>query len=788
MKWKRVFLAVALALPPAAAFVLATAPETAKSVPPPAPVAVADAGGAQAQGETEPLEVARDRGPRFDEKAIAPLFTRGKLGQAKERFDNGAYGEAFRLFTEGDDGSPQVAWMRALSALESDRPGEAKAILEGLEKRLPTLKDRIVYHRGIAWERLGDPVKAAAAYRKVPAGSLRKDDARLAQARMQVASDHPWQALETLDPLLDRRPPNWGTDYGAAALQLASEIHLKAGRTEEAAKLLWKLWAEHPLAPQVEDARKKAEGLKTTPTLAQKVANARGILDAHRNREGIEKLEKLLPELKLPSAIACEGRFALGRGYRKQREHSKAIPMLESVVASCKDPALRVRALYVLGQSTSIVAPEKAVSVYETLAKDHPDHSFADDALLFLSEVKVRLGDEKGAREALQRLVDLYPEGDYRADALFRLYWMDRKAGAHERALASLAQLEDHGGSQADPIDYERAVYWHGRTSETLGDRKTAIERWEHLITEHPASYYAMMARGRLEAVAPERAKALRKVASPRPGVEPPALYPGVLRDDPHFLAAVELIRLGFPKLATDELIAIDRKAARAKSGSSDPVLVIAWLLDRVDARRAAHQVTRMELVDLIRGRPEGEAASHFRMAYPLAYRELIERHGKSYEVPADLMQALMREESSLDPEIVSWAGAIGLTQLMPTTANAVARQLKLGKVTNAQLRQPDLNVRLGTAYLGQMLKRWKGNPALAAASYNAGPGAVSRWIADRGHLEIDEFVEEIPIEETRNYVKRVLKSYNAYRLTWGEGPDRFVGLKPTVADPSRRK
>lgn len=781
MIWKRVVLAVALVLPPAAVVLLATTPETARSVPS-APLV-------EAQGETEALVVApRDRGPRFDERSIAPLFTRGKLAQAKERFDAGAFGEAFQLFTAADDGSPHVAWMRALSALESNRPGDARQILEGLEKRLPALKDRILYHRGIALERLDEYTKAAAAYRKVPAGSLRKDDARLAQARMQVAADHPYQALETLEPLLDRRPPNWGNDHGAAALQLAAEIHLKAGRKDEAARMWWKLWAEHPLAPQAEEARKQAEGLKTRPTLSQKVANARGFLDAHRNKEGIERLEALLPELKLPGALACEGRFALGRGYRKQRQHSMAIPMLESVVASCKEPGLRVRALYILGQSTSIVAPEKAVSVYETLAKDYPAHSFADDALLFLSEVKVRLGDEGGARGALQRLVDGYPEGDYRADALFRLFWMDRKAGRHERALESLTRLEDHGRPRADPIDYERAVYWHGRTAEALGDRGTAIERWAQLVTEHPASYYAMMARGRLAVLAPERAKALAR-ATPAKVVEgAPALYLGPLLEEPHFVSALELIRLGFQRLATDELIAIDRNAMKEKAGSADPVLVIGWLLDKVESRRAAHQVARTELVELIRGRPEGEAASHFRMAYPLAYRELIERHGKSFDVPADLMQALMREESSLDPEIVSWAGAVGLTQLMPTTANAVAGQLKLGKVTNAQLRQPDLNVRLGTAYLGQMLKRWKGNPALAAASYNAGPGAVSRWIADRGHLEIDEFVEEIPIEETRNYVKRVLKSYNAYRLTWGEGPERFVSLKPSLADPNRKK
>jgi soluble lytic murein transglycosylase len=212
-------------------------------------------------------------------------------------------------------------------------------------------------------------------------------------------------------------------------------------------------------------------------------------------------------------------------------------------------------------------------------------------------------------------------------------------------------------------------------------------------------------------------------------------------------------------------------------------VLLVAWLLDRVEARRAAHQIARTELRERIRGRPEGEALTDFRIAYPLAYRDLVERHAGEHGVPADLMQALMREESSLDPQIVSWAGAVGLTQLMPGTARAMARRLKIAPPSDGDLRDPDLNVRLGAAYLGELLRRWNGNPALAAASYNAGPGAVSRWLRERGSLEMDEFVEEIPIEETRNYVKRVLDSFTTYRLTWGQGEERFVALEPVRAD-----
>jgi soluble lytic murein transglycosylase len=137
-----------------------------------------------------------------------------------------------------------------------------------------------------------------------------------------------------------------------------------------------------------------------------------------------------------------------------------------------------------------------------------------------------------------------------------------------------------------------------------------------------------------------------------------------------------------------------------------------------------------------------------------------------------------MREESALDPRALSPAGAVGLTQLMLPTAQEVARSLKLGKVSKAKLTEPSLNIRLGSRYLGTLVRRFEGSVALALAAYNAGGGAVNRWLETRRDLEIDEFVEEIPVEETRGYVKRVLRSYAAYRLLYGSPSD---GVIPAV-------
>jgi soluble lytic murein transglycosylase len=186
---------------------------------------------------------------------------------------------------------------------------------------------------------------------------------------------------------------------------------------------------------------------------------------------------------------------------------------------------------------------------------------------------------------------------------------------------------------------------------------------------------------------------------------------------------------------------------------------------------RLAHAIARNELRVDLSGTVDVDSVAVWRVAYPLAFREEIEAHAQDAGVDPDLVQALIREESALDPKVHSWAGAIGLCQLMWPTAREVAGWLKIkGPLSLDRLHDPDLNVQLGSTYLGRLIKQFKGNFALALASYNAGAGAVSSWIGRSSAEELDEFVEEIPVSETRNYVKRVLKSYAAYQYVYGRG------------------
>jgi soluble lytic murein transglycosylase len=474
-----------------------------------------------------------------------------------------------------------------------------------------------------------------------------------------------------------------------------------------------------------------------------------------------------LPAAAPDRPFACRVRAAAGRAHRKERSHAKAIELLRPVADRCGDPEVRVRALYLLASSASISGDRmEAVALYRRLARDFPDHSFADDALFFAADLLARAGRVKEAREALAGIVRDHVGGDYRDEARFRIAWLAKQAGDVDAAVAQLLAIEEEEDG-ADPYEYARAAYWRGRLLAARGEAgaRAARDIWADLVARYPADYYGVLSRARLS----EGDGLPSPVLAASEEVEPAAWDAGELRADHHFRAGVLLHRLGLHREAAEELAAIDeawlREAALTKP---EAVLLVAHLLDRAGDHRAAHHLLRTRARGALRRPPEGENLRAWRIAYPPAFREHVRRWAPPAGVPVDLLQALMREESALDPRAVSPAGAIGLTQLMLPTAREVARQLRLGRVRPADLTSPGLNIRLGSRYLGTLLRRFDGSIALALASYNAGGGAVARWIRERRGAELDEFVEEIPIEETRGYVKRVLRSFAAYRLLYG--------------------
>src|SRR5207248_6087448 len=386
--------------------------------------------------------------------------------------------------------------------------------------------------------------------------------------------------------------------------------------------------------------------------------------------------------------LACRAKYTQGRALRKEHEYQKAKSALAPVILRCADPDLRARGLYLLAQIDTILGLPEAGSLWEALHRNFPQSNLADDAVFSQAAVRRRSGDFAGERELLADIVDHHLDSDLRSEALFRLFWSHLAEGNPRKGLVHLDQLAAHPDSEG--AEEERARYWRARAllAPQAGDSEVAVAAAREaaradltwLVSERPLTYHGLLARGRLAELDPKLAQQIDlqqdKVLQ---GPAPRLLHAGALARDPHLLAAIELVRLGMRQEASRELSAVDRSPARAAGEAGQEALtLIAELYARAGDFRNAHALVRTDLRGLLR-RPASPLAMHAAaLAYPLAFREEIARVARGASVPPDLLQALMREESALDPRALSATGALGLTQVMPATARALARQLKI--------------------------------------------------------------------------------------------------------------
>lgn len=314
----------------------------------------------------------------------------------------------------------------------------------------------------------------------------------------------------------------------------------------------------------------------------------------------------------------------------------------------------------------------------------------------------------------------------------YSLGWLTRSAVWNDEWQIAERALQSMSTTAQDQSDW---IYWQARTAMQLGRVEDATAQYSAVLNRD--NFYSAMAAARLG----------RDVSPNDQPVNPPESLVEELAELDSFVRARELLMLG-------ERIAATREWRYATRNLDTEQLVAAMSLASVWGWHdmAVATATRADVF------------FDYRRLYPLPYATEIANAASSQNLDDALLGALIRQESMFRPDAVSSAGAIGLTQLGLSTARGTAQTLGLPRPDRADLLEPAGNTSLGAATLRARLGRFEQQMPVALAAYNAGPAAAQRWLPEEP-VDNDIWIENIPYNETREYVRRVL--WNGVVYTW---------------------
>ena len=190
------------------------------------------------------------------------------------------------------------------------------------------------------------------------------------------------------------------------------------------------------------------------------------------------------------------------------------------------------------------------------------------------------------------------------------------------------------------------------------------------------------------------------------------------------------------------------------------------WIYFKKGLRSTATTTARNAMMKFSEKPDRTDEKWHF--VYPCYFVEDINKYSIRNKISPYLMISLIREESYFNPLALSPSNAVGLVQILPSTAREVSQRRGYGRINEFLLFNPETNIKYGTAYFAQINEMFS-DPVYTVAAYNGGAGAVSTWIKKYPNMDIDEFIESIPYPETQNYVKKVYRSYWNYVRIYAE-------------------
>lgn len=664
--------------------------------------------------------------------AVASLPGAAAYLDGHKAFNAGRHGTAIGAFTQAAEaGGPLAPYARIRAALSRAAGGDTSGAREALEAALKLQPGPWTplaqYHLGLLMGQAGE-VEAAAV---------------LLNTALDVEADLWW--------LQDVR-------WEAAA------IYLKSPATREFGSAFFRTVVRDTLyrKPRLEAAAMLASS--TDP--GDRIAAALGMVYSSAYRDATQTFTSiqnapLSPEWQAARDLLA-ARLDLANG-----QLTRGRSTLLTIADTHPQTAWAAQALYYAGRSfldTGDFAQSEAL--YERLAE-----RYAGDRVV--GDLKWRIAEVYGERKQLEMsathfraLAMRHPDHPRAAEALLRTADRFRQAGRRNDALTFYDELIEQFPSSAYAPE---GAYTAGNILVEAGKPQDAIDKFGKGAAIGVGNYYGHRAAELLhdlkapkESVpTPFRADGARAFVRPVPVeglIAEPQLAERAAEDERY--ARLEFFgRHGLPEAEWEALTLFRNELS---DPANDDLATYAAIAQSGVAYSA------MQWADHVGWGRAGESGmpgpSRLRVSYPLAYWDQVTSLSRATGVDPYLMLAVAKQESTYRPALTSHAGASGVMQVMPPTAEWLAKvEPNLTPEDAGNLMVPVHSLRLGAYYLQRMIERSNGNLVYALASYNAGPGNCDKWRRQFGNIDMAKFVERIPFDETRHYVKKVLGNYAAY-------------------------
>ena len=547
-----------------------------------------------------------------------------------------------------------------------------------------------------------------------------------------------------------------------------------------------KIWLNYPLNENSEIAWENLTRLAEDssiepfiPTVNQIYNRGKIFFDIYHYNSALDEFNKILQGdylNNLSPEMHSKALFKKGMCYFNLRDYNQSKYYLLLSYEKSPSGSLADDSLYYMGRSlTNLNLDADAISYYQKLLKLFPNSNYSDDALYRIGRIYSLRGDFINAASYFKRVSTDYPYGDKLPDALWELGLIQYRSDDYSSAKITFS---NYASSYKGTSLEEKGLFWQAKCCQKLGENDKAAYLYKKIIDLNSYSYYTFASREMLEEmneeVQIEEINTQLNPENPQIADIIPDIY-DILEEDSytndieigdinHINKAIELLKLEFFNSASLEIEAgsseIEENPART--------LEIATLFLKSNDYSNSINIIGKNLKQLKSGLNEPYTDYLYYLYYPYGYKEIVQKYSSQYKLDDSLFTlAVIRQESNFVPDAVSYAGAQGLMQIMPSTGEGIAKQIGISNYNVNILLDPEINIRMGTFYLRQQLDNFGQNKFYCLGAYNGGPGRMSDWVSKRGNMDTDEFIESISYEQSREYVKKVMGNYYFYQMLY---------------------